>query len=231
MSSSTSWIDIPTEGGSFQGYLALPRHRRGPAVIIIQEISGVDAHIRTVTEQYATDGYIALAPDMFWRFQPRMEIGYEGAERARANQLYDRLDPEKAVADVGAAAAVLRTMPELTGKVAAVGFGLGGWLTYEAAARGLIDAGVSYYGGGILRTLHLADSITVPMQFHFGESDPHIPLSLAFELRLRFVGRHAQIYTYPDADHSFNCWEQETYHQPSAALAHGRALTFLVRHR
>jgi carboxymethylenebutenolidase len=232
VSVTSRWIDIPADdGGSFQGYLSLPRKCTGPAVIIIQEIFGVNAHIRAVADQYAADGYIALAPDLFWRIQPRMEIGYEGAERVRANALYDQLDMKKAVADVGSTAAALRTMPEMIGKVAAVGFCLGGWLTYAAAAQGTIDIGVSYYGGGILGALDLAGTITAPMQFHFGERDQHVPISLAHDLRKRFAGRDAEIHTYPEADHGFNCAERETYCQPASALAHGRALTFLSEHR
>jgi carboxymethylenebutenolidase len=160
-----------------------------------------------------------------------MEIDYNGAERVRANQLYDELDARKAIADVGAASVVMRALPYIRGNVGAVGYCMGGWLVYEAAARGLIDVGVSYYGGGIQNVLDLADEIDVPMQFHFGESDPHVPISLAHELRTRFAGRDAQIWTYPGTDHGFNCWERETYHQNSAALAHGRALIFLAEHQ
>jgi carboxymethylenebutenolidase len=230
LTTTSKWIEIPTNDGTFEGYLALPHSGSGPAVIILQEIFGVNAHIRSVAEQYAADGYVALAPDIFWRIQPRMEIGYEGSERIRANELYGKLDIDKAVLDVGATAAVLRAMPEVTGKVAAVGYCLGGWLTYMAAAHCYLDAGISYYGGGIQNALELSQKINVPMQFHFGESDQHVPLSLASALRKNFVGRDSEILTYPGADHGFNCCERETYHQQAAALAHGRTLTFLGEH-
>ena len=231
MSVTTSWIDIPIDDGSFQGYLALPKKGKGPGIIIIQEIFGVNAHIRGVAEQYAADGYVALAPDIFWRTQPRMEIGYEGPDRIKANQIYDELDMKMAVADVGATATALRAMPELSGKLAAIGYCLGGWLTYAAAAQGMIDMGVSYYGGGIQNALDLADRITVPMQFHFGEIDPHVPISIAQDLRKKFAGRPAEIHTYPEADHGFNCWARDSYNQAAAALSHGHALTFLGEHR
>jgi carboxymethylenebutenolidase len=226
------WIDIPAnDGGRFEGYLALPPAGKGPGLLILQEIFGVNAHIRGVAEQYAAQGYVVLAPDLFWRFKPHMEIPYHGESRVYANQLYDQLDKDLALADVAAAAARLRALPEATGKVAAVGFCLGGWLTYAAAAAQVIDVGVSYYGGGIQHALDLAERIVAPMQFHFGESDPHVPIAVAEKLREAFMGRDAEVHTYPGADHGFNCWERETYDSGSAAVAHERALRFLDAHQ
>ncbi|ALL68427.1 Dienelactone hydrolase [Paraburkholderia caribensis MBA4] len=231
MEFSSRWIDIPAhDGGHFQGYLALPPGGTGPGLLVLQEIFGVNAHIRGVAEQYAAQGYVVLAPDLFWRTSPRLEIGYHGVERVRANELYDQMDKDLALADVSSAAAQLRTLPEIRGKVAAVGFCLGGWLTYAAAAAHVIDIGVSYYGGGIQDALHLADDIVAPMQFHFGEIDPHVPITIASQLRTAFEGRDAEVHTYPEADHGFNCWERETYHPASATLAHERALRFLDQH-
>lgn len=232
MNQKSRWIDIPSaDGGKFEGYLALPPSGSGPGLLILQEIFGVNAYVRGVAEQYAAQGYVALAPDLFWRVEPRMEIGYQGEERVRANQIYDKLDMALALADVSAAASRLRDMPEVRGKVGAVGFCLGGWLTYAAAASRVIDVGVSYYGGGIEDALHLADDIVVPMQFHFGEIDPHVPVRVASRLREKFAGRDAEVHTYPQTDHGFNCWERETYHPASSALAHERALRFLQAYR
>jgi carboxymethylenebutenolidase len=208
MTVTSRWIDIPAKGGNFQGYLALPKKGKGPAVIIIQEIFGVNSHIQSVADQYAADGYVALAPDIFWRTQPRVELGYEGADREKAIELMGKTDAALAVADVGASAAVLR-----------------------ALAEGLVDIGVAYYGGGIQNQLDLADKIKAPMQFHFGELDAHIPISVADDLRKKFAGREAQVFTYAGADHGFNCSDRASYNQPAAALAHGRALTFLGEHR
>jgi carboxymethylenebutenolidase len=231
MTVSSRWIDIPARGGNFQGYLALPKKGKGPAVIIIQEIFGVNSHIQSVADQYAADGYVALAPDIFWRTQPRVELGYEGADREKAMELLGKTDAALAVADVGASAAALRALPEVEGKVAAIGYCFGGRLTYLAAAEGLIDIGVAYYGGGIQNQLDLADKIKAPMQFHFGALDAHIPISVADDLRMKFAGREAQVFTYAEADHGFNCSDRASYNQPAAALAHGRTLTFLGEHR
>lgn len=233
MTTSGSWIEIDAhDGGRFQGYLALPPAKRGPGLLVLQEIFGVNAHIRGVAEQYAAQGFVVLAPDMFWRIAPRMEIGYHGEDRVSANRLYDeQLDKPLAVADVGAAARRLRALPEVTGKVGAVGFCFGGWLTFAAAAEQMIDIGVSYYGGGIQHQLEDCERIVAPMQFHFGESDPHVPISLAHALCERFTGRDVEVHTYAGADHGFNCWERETYNPGAAALAHERALRFLRERR
>ncbi|SAK88811.1 carboxymethylenebutenolidase [Caballeronia arationis] len=228
---TSRWIDIPADSDSFQGYLALPKTGKGPGVIILQEIFGVNSHIRSVADQYAADGYVALAPDVFWRTQPRVELGYAGADREKAMELLQKTDLEKAVADVGAAASALRALPEVSGQVAAIGYCFGGRLAYLAAAQGSIDLGVAYYGGGIQNQLDHADSIKVPMQFHYGELDAHIPVSAVGEVRSRFAGRNdAEVHVYPNADHGFNCGDRASYNARASALAHGRTLTFLGEH-
>ncbi|MDR5749280.1 MULTISPECIES: dienelactone hydrolase family protein [unclassified Caballeronia] len=228
---TSQWIDIPAGSDSFQGYLALPKTGKGPGVIILQEIFGVNAHIRSVADQYAADGYVALAPDVFWRTQPRVELGYEGADREKAMELLQKTDLAKAVADVGAAASALRALPEVSGQIAAIGYCFGGRLAYLAAAEGTIDLGVAYYGGGIQNQLDRADGIKVPMQFHYGELDAHIPVSAVGEVRERFAGRNdAEVHVYPNADHGFNCGERASYNARASALAHGRTLTFLGEH-
>jgi len=231
MSVSTRWIDIPAGDDSFGAYLALPKGGKGPGVVILQEIFGVNGHIRDVVEQYALDGYVAIAPDVFWRTAPRVELGYVGADRDRGIELMQKTDVNLVVEDIGATAAALRALPECTGKVAAIGYCFGGRLAYLAAASGSLDAAVSYYGGGIQNQLDKAAQIKVPMQFHYGELDHGIPPSAVGEVKERFAGRgDAELYIYPNADHGFNCTERASYHQHSAALAHGRTLTFLGTH-
>lgn len=228
MSITSRWIDVPAGDDSFGAYLALPKSGKGPAVIIIQEIFGVNSHIRSVADQYAQDGYIALAPDVFWRTQPRVELTYDGADREKGIELMQKTKVDLAVADIGLSAAALRAMPEVTGKVAAIGFCFGGRLAYLAAAQGSLDAAIAYYGGGIQNQLDEAAKIKVPIQFHYGELDAHIPPSAIGQIQERFAGRaEAEFNIYPNADHGFNCPDRASYNQPAAALAHGRTLTFL----
>jgi carboxymethylenebutenolidase len=228
MSVSSRWIDIASGGDKFSGYLALPKRGKGPAVIIIQEIFGVNSHIRDVADQYAQDGYVALAPDIFWRVQSRVELGYDGDDRTKAVELMQKIDPALAVADIGATAKTLRSLPEVGGKIAAIGYCFGGRLAYLAAAQGLVDVSVAYYGGGIQNQLDQSSKINVPIQFHYGELDAHIPASAVSQVKESFAGRsNAEFHVYPGADHGFNCTDRGSYNQHAAALAHGRTLTFL----
>ncbi|RSB83105.1 dienelactone hydrolase family protein [Burkholderia cenocepacia] len=228
---TAQWIDIPTGNDSFGGYLALPKRGKGPAVIIIQEIFGVNAHIRAVADQYAADGFVALAPDVFWRTQPRVELTYEGADRDKGIELMKKTDVGLAVADIGAAADALRARPEVDGKLAAIGYCFGGQLAYRAAATGKLDAAVSYYGGGIQNALDLAGQVTQPILFHYAENDHGIPLTAVDQVKAAFAGHgHASFHVYPGAEHGFNCTDRASYNQRVAALAHGRTLTFLAEH-
>jgi carboxymethylenebutenolidase len=227
MTASSRWIDIPNDQPGFQGYLALPPAGRGPGIVLLQEIFGVNEHIRNVADQYAADGYVVLAPDVFWRKAPRVELGYEGDDRQKAIELMQQTDVAQTTADVGAAAKALRALPECVGPVAVIGYCYGGRLAYLAATEGSVDAAVAYYGGGIQTQLDLADRVKVPMLFHYGEKDHGIPMTAVEAVKERFHGRDAAIYVYPDADHGFNCTMRASYHPHSAALAHGRTLTFL----
>jgi carboxymethylenebutenolidase len=233
MNVTSQWIEIDSgDGDRFDGYLALPRAGKGPAVVIIQEIFGVNGHIRSVAEQYALAGYVALAPDVFWRAQRRVELGYEGADREKALALLQKTDVERTVADLGAAVRALQGRAETVGdKVAAIGYCFGGRLAYLMAAQGSADVGVSYYGGGIQNHLDLADKIRVPMLFHYGEKDAGIPLDAVAQVKARFDGRsNTALHVYPGAEHGFNCTDRASYDQRASALALGRTMTFLAEH-
>jgi len=224
MSITASWIEIAP---GFAGYLALPPAGSGPALVLFQEIFGVNEHIRAVAEQYALDGFVVLAPDVFWRQAPRVELGYEGEDRQRAIALMQAQQPADLLADIQAAVATLRARPETAGrKLGAIGYCMGGRLAYVAAAKAGVDAAVPFYGGGIHNTLDIAGGITCPVQFHYAENDSNIPLE-AVE-RVRAAVPRAEVHVYPGSTHGFNCWARASYHAPSAALSHGRALQFLA---
>ncbi|MBI0326668.1 dienelactone hydrolase family protein [Burkholderia plantarii] len=227
---TSQWIDIPAGNETFGGYLALPKGGKGPAVVIVQEIFGVNGHIRSVAEQYAADGYVALAPDIFWRTQPRVDLGYEGADRDKGIELLQKTDPHQAAADIGHAVAALRARPEVEGnRVAGIGYCFGGRLVYLAAAAGSFDVAVAYYGGGIQNHLDVANHVTQPIQFHYAGLDDHIPAEAVAQVKAAFGGRtDVEVHEYPDADHGFNCNVRASYNQRAAALAHGRTLTFLA---
>lgn len=224
---TTSWIDIAP---GFAGHLALPPGGRGPGLLLFQEIFGVNEHIRSVAAQYALAGFVVLAPDVFWRQAPRVELGYEGADRARALELMKAYSagPE-VLPDIAASVAALRARPEVQGgKVGTIGYCMGGRLAYLAAATTDVDAAVPYYGGGIHGQLDRAAAIRCPVQFHYAEHDDNIPLSAVESVRAAMAGKSTELHVYPGAHHGFNCWARASYHAPSAALAHGRALSFLA---
>ena len=224
---NTQWLELAP---GFAGHLALPPAGRGPGLVLFQEIFGVNPHIRAVAEAYALDGFVVLAPDLFWRQAPRVQLGYEGADRQQALALMQAYTAQDALFDVATSVAVLRARPEVTGKVGALGYCMGGRMAYLAAATTDVNAAVPFYGGGIHTQLDRARDITCPTQFHYAEHDDHIPLSAVDQVRQALAGQPAELHLYPGAHHGFNCWARASYHAESAALSHGRALAFLAQH-
>ncbi|HEV8312853.1 MAG TPA: dienelactone hydrolase family protein [Burkholderiaceae bacterium] len=224
------WIQVEA-AEPFDAYLALPPAGSGPGLVLFQEIFGVNAHIRAVAEQYALAGFVVLAPDVFWRQQRRVELGYEGEDMQRALAFTKGMDREALLRDIGSSVTALRARPEVgSHKVGAIGYCMGGRLAYLAAATTDIDAAVPYYGGGIHDNLERAASIRCPVQFHYAGIDNNIPPEAVEKVRAAMAGKAAEFHVYPGAHHGFNCWARASYHAPSAALAHGRALQFLAQH-
>lgn len=231
MTTNSRWIDIDTKDGKYQGYLSLPPAGVGPGILLIQEVFGVNRHMRHVADQYAADGFVVLAPDIFWRAEPRVELGYVGAEREKAIALMKQTDLTTLIGDLAPAAAVLRALPETGSKLAAIGYCLGGRVAYLLAAAGLVDAGVAYYGGGIHDTLDKTPAVKVPMMFHYGALDKGIPMEGVDKVKAAFAGRSdAAVHVYADTDHGFNCWDRSQYQKHSSVLARGRTLQFLADH-
>ncbi|MFI4931075.1 MAG: dienelactone hydrolase family protein [Burkholderiales bacterium] len=225
----TEWISVAVPGGAlFDAYLARPPAGSGPGLVLFQEIFGVNEHIRALTEQYALDGFVVLAPDVFWRQTRKIELGYEGEQRQRGIELAMALKGPEVGLDMVAAVAALRARPEVNGnKVGAIGYCMGGRLAFLSAATAGVDAAVAYYGGGIQDQLDKAAGIRCPVLFHYAERDDHISPTAVDKVRTAMHGKSAEIHVYPGAMHGFNCWARASYHAPSAALAHGRSLQFL----
>lgn len=226
---NSKWIDIRTQQGEiFSGYLSLPPTGKGPGIVLIQEIWGVNSHIRAVADQYALDGYVVLAPDVFWRLEPKVDLDYDEGGTAKAFGFLRTVDLNQATADLASAVDTLRGLPEVTGKVATLGFCIGGQLSFRVAATGKPDAAVVYYGGGIQDNLHLAEQVKQPLLFHYAGLDKLIPQSAVAAVKAKFgESASARFFDYPQSDHGFNCWGRPAYQQKSAALARSRTLQFL----
>ena len=220
-----------TGGGNFNAYLAVPPAGKGPGLILLQEIFGINKHIRFLADRYAEEGYTVIAPDLFWRMQPGVELGYGEEDFKKALDYYQRFDVDRAIKDVGDTLKALRRMRQCTGKVGAIGFCLGGKLAYLTAARTKVDCAVSYYGVGIEAALGEAKKIKCPMVFHFAGEDKFVPPAAVQKVQNAFRGREdAEFYVYPGVDHAFNNHDRrETYHRPSAWMAHSRTMALFRR--
>jgi carboxymethylenebutenolidase len=220
------WIDINTaQGSKFRGYFAVPASGAGPGIVLCQEIFGINAYIREVADYYAEEGYVVLAPDLFWRLEKNVDLGYTEAEWKKAFDLLQRMDVDKAMEDITAAVRTLRTRAEVSGKVGALGFCLGGRLAYLAAARSGVDCAVGYYGVTIEKYLNEASRIKVPMVLHFASEDKYAPPETVEKIRNTFSGRtDVEIYSYPGVDHAFARTGGMHYDRPAAMMAHSRSI-------
>ncbi len=216
------------DGGSFNAYLAKPESGVGPGIVIVQEIFGVNAHIRSVCDRYAEEGYVAAAPDIFWRVQPGVELDYndDGIKQGRA--LAMKADLGLIVKDIASTISALRAMPGASGRVGVVGFCFGGRVAFLTAARTDVDVAISYYGGGIDQHANEESSIKCPIMLHWGADDAGIPVGQRETVRAALAGHdRAESYVYAGAGHGFNCDRRASYQRFAARLAQSRTLGLL----
>ena len=203
-------------------YRADPKGTPKGRVVVVQEIFGVNHHIRSVCDRLAEAGYVALAPAVFDRIVPNFETGYSEAEVAHAREYIAKVDWAKLMLDIGAAVAELKK----EGPVAILGFCLGGTVAFLAATK--IDglaAAVAYYGGMIAK--HADNKPKCPVQMHFGELDGHIPLSDVESIKQKRP--ECEVYVYQGAGHGFHCDERGSFHDGSAKTAWQRSMEFLAK--
>ncbi|MFD0726423.1 dienelactone hydrolase family protein [Lysobacter brunescens] len=215
------WIPLTTPEGPVRAWMARPDTAPRGAVVVIQEIFGVNPHIRAVTDRFAQAGFTAMAPALFDLVRPDTELRYDEAGVSHGRDYVAQLGFERALKVVGAAA---RWMRESGHSVAAVGFCWGGTLAMLANTR-LHLPSVTYYGGRSVP--FLGEPAQAPMLFHFGERDSIIPPEDVQKHRVHHPD--AEIHVYP-AGHGFNCDERDDYDADSAALAWDRSIAFLTEH-
>jgi len=207
------------DGHRLSATLAEPKHKPHGGIVVVQEIFGVTRHIRAVADQYAAAGFLAIAPALFDRVERNVDVPYTDMQRGFA---YMRaLKTDEVILDVQAAV----NRVSAAGKVGVVGYCWGGTIAYLAAARIKIAAAVAYYGGGIHN--HTDEKPRVPVMFHFGEKDAHIPRSAVDQIRAAYP--EGLYHLYP-ADHGFNCTDRASYEPTCAKLALERSLEFLHRY-
>lgn len=223
---------IKTDDGQFAAYVARPNNPKAPAIVVIQEIFGVNAVMRGVCDELAAAGFLAVCPDLFWRIEPGVDITDQSeAEWKKAFELYNAFDVDAGVKDIAATIDQVRALPDVNGKVGAVGFCLGGLLAYLTATRTDADASVAYYGVGIEKHLGEADKLAHPLLIHVAEDDQFVPKE-AQALILAQLKNHPQVqlFTYPGRDHAFARQGGEHYDAADAKLAGGRTLSFFQQH-
>lgn len=207
----------------FGGYRADPTGSARGALVVIQEIFGVNHHIRNICDRYAREGYVAVAPSIFDRTEPNFQSGYSPEEIAVARKFVANPDWEAMLRDTQAAIESVKDV----GPVGIVGFCLGGSVAYAAATKlSGLRAAVGYYGGAIVRFAD--DKPKAPTLLHFGEKDSGIPLSDVEAIRAKRPD--VEIYVYPGAQHGFSCDERASYDKASADLAGQRTLAFFAKH-
>jgi len=219
------------DGGSFSAYVARPAAAVAPAIVVIQEIFGVNQVMRDICDGLAAQGYLAVCPDLFWRIEPGIDITDKSeAEWKRAFELFNAFDVDQGLRDIRATIAEVRENPACNGKVGAVGFCLGGLLAFLTAARTDADASVSYYGVGIESRVGEADKLSRPLLMHIAEEDQFVPKA-AQELILKSLKNHPliEIHTYPGRDHAFAREGGDHYHAGDAAQANARTLAFFKK--
>ncbi len=202
-------------------YVAKPKSEAMATVIVLQEIFGITEHIQAICQQYATHGYLAIAPALFDRIKKNIVLDYSSIEEGRDYKM--QLQDEQVLLDIAAAAATA----ENDLKVAVIGFCFGGALSYLASTRLNLNCAISYYGGGIAEK-YINQNPLCPIMYHFGALDPIIPSTDVAAIQ----SNHPEgvFHIYDNAGHGFNCSDRRDYHSESAKIAFARSLEFLKMH-
>ena len=217
-------IDLTAaDGHKFSAYVAEPAGKPKGALVVVMEIFGVNSHIKRVTDEYAADGYLAIAPAFFDRVERGLDVGYTPPDIEKARGLMQKMNFNDPLKDVEAA----KHHVAAAGKTGIIGYCWGGATSFKAACNvdGLACA-VAYYGGGIPSMIN--EKPKCPVQFHWGEADASIPLEKAKEVAEKH--KDQEHYFYPGAGHGFNCEQRGSYNAEAAKLARTRTLEFLRKH-
>ncbi|WP_454828214.1 dienelactone hydrolase family protein [Pseudoxanthomonas wuyuanensis] len=225
-------ISIASPEGEFVAYLARPAAARAPAIVVIQEIFGINADMRKTCDDLAAVGYLAICPDLYWRQEAGVELSDRSeAEWKKALALYQGFDVDAGIRDIAATLAAVRALPQSDGKAGAVGYCLGGLLAFLTAARTDADAVAVYYGIGIEKYLDEAGRIAHPVLMHIAEEDEFVPKHTWQDIIAALDGhRQLEIRTYPGCSHAFARNRGMHYDAASAERANRRTADFFRIH-
>lgn len=215
--------------GEFSAYVSYPEAERAPAVVVLHEVFGVNEDIRLTCQALAAEGFIAIAPDLFWRQEPGVDLSVTSeADWKRGLALYMAYDRDKGVDDIVATIAAARALPRSTGKVAVMGYCLGGLMTFLTAARSEVDAAVAFHGGDTEKYLDEARDVAAPFLMHLAGADEFISQPAQAQIKEAFAGMpNVAIHTYEGCHHAFSRHGGAHYDAAAAKLANDRTWAFL----
>lgn len=224
-------ITVKGRDGEFAAYIARPTALPAPAVVVLQELFGVNADIRKTCDELAEKGFIAVAPDLFWRQEPGVDLSVTSEpDWQHGLRLYQAYDRDAGVKDIKDTVAVAAGLPDCTGKVAVLGYCLGALMSFLTAARCEVDAAVAYHGSDTEKYLNEVDGLHAPLLMHLGEEDEFISKSAQVEIKAALARKSdAVVYSYPGQRHAFSRHNGAHYNAAAAALANARTHEFLKR--
>jgi carboxymethylenebutenolidase len=227
----TDRITIQGRDGAFGAYITRPKALPAPAVVVLHEVFGVNADIRKTCDELAEQGFISVAPDLFWRQEPGVDLSVTSeADWQHGLRLYQAYNRDAGARDVKDTADVVAKLPECAGKVVVLGYCLGGLMTFLTAVRYGVDAAVAYHGGDTEKYLGEVGGLHAPLLMHLGEEDEFISKPAQAEIKRALAGKpNVTIYSYPGQRHAFSRHNGAHYNAMAAALANERTSEFLNR--
>jgi carboxymethylenebutenolidase len=225
-------ISIEGPDGTFNAYIARPKTLPAPAVVVLQELFGVNADIRKHCDELAEQGFLAVAPDLFWRQEPDVDLSVTSdADWAHGLRLYGAYDRDAGARDVKDTVNAVRNLKECNGKVALLGYCLGALMVFLAAVHNSgVDAAVAYHGGDTEKYLGEVDGLRAPILMHLAEEDEFISKAAQAEIKATLARKpNAMVYSYAGQRHAFSRHNGTHYNAAAAHLANGRTSEFLAQ--
>jgi carboxymethylenebutenolidase len=225
-------IAIGGRDGTFNAHIARHAALPAPAIVVLHEVFGVNADIRKTCGELAGEGFIAVAPDLFWRQEPDVDLGVNSEpDWQHGLRLYQAYDRDVGVGDIRDTLDAVARLPDCTGKVAVQGYCFGALMTFLTAMRCRVDAAVAYHGADTEKYLGEVDNLHAPLLMHLGEEDEFISKAAQVRIKTALAGKsNATVYSYPGQHHAFARHDGAHYDAAAAALANGRTAEFLHLH-